>query len=269
MTNPPRVALVSGASSGIGKACAEDLAEHGFKVYGTSRRPLQATKFTALQLDVTDDASVAAGVAQVLQREGRIDVLVNNAGTSVVGAVEDTALAEARAQLETNFFGAVRLSQSVLPIMRVQGGGTIVNVSSIAGLIALPFQAFYSASKFALEGLSEALRYEVAPFGIRVVLIEPGDHQTGLTASRTRAARADAGSPYAKAFESALSVTERDEQAGPPPDAVARVVRRAVNSRSPALRYRVGPFMQRSAVTLKHVLPETAFASIVRSTYKL
>ncbi len=183
-----RVVLVTGASSGIGRACAEFLAGRGYRVYGGSRRLVAGSVVESISMDVGDDASVHAAVSTILAREGRIDILVNNAGIAIAGAVEDTSVEEARDQFDVNFFGVLRVCRAVLPAMREQGAGYIVNIGSIGGLIAIPFQGFYSASKFALEGLSESLRLEVRQFGVHVVLIEPGDHRTGLTDNRRRTA---------------------------------------------------------------------------------
>ena len=189
--------LVTGASSGIGLACADLLARRGFRVYGASRTATEPERaFPSLRMDVDDDVSVAEGVARVLEREGRIDAAVNCAGFGIAGA---------KRQFETNFFGVLRVCRAVLPAMRERRAGTIVNVSSIAGLVPLPFQGFYSASKFALEGMSEALRMEVRPFGIRVVLVEPGDCRTHFTANRRPAAGADcSGSAYRPWFSAAM-----------------------------------------------------------------
>ena len=186
-TENKRVVLVTGASSGIGLACATHLAGRGYRVYGTSRRPGagQAGSLAMLAADVTDDGSVEQAVATVLDREGRLDIVVNNAGMGIAGPVENTSIEQAKWQLEVNFFGAFRVCRAALPAMRKQGSGYIVNIGSIGGLIAIPYQAMYSASKFALEGMSEALRMEVRPFGVRVVIIEPGDHKTGITQNRT------------------------------------------------------------------------------------
>ncbi|MCY1013953.1 SDR family NAD(P)-dependent oxidoreductase [Nannocystis pusilla] len=186
------VVLITGASSGFGEAAARLLAARGpCRVFGTSRRAAGHDTpggVEMLPLDVRSDASVAACVDAVMQRAGRIDVLVNNAGYTLAGAVEETAIDEAKAQFDTNFFGMARMVRAVLPVMRAQGGGRIVNVSSLAGLVGVPFHAHYSASKFAVEGLSEGLRQEVRRFGIHVSLIEPGDFKTAGTAARERAA---------------------------------------------------------------------------------
>src|SRR5437899_3785996 len=183
--------LVTGASSGIGQATARLLAERGFTVFGTARKPdpKKRESFTMLALDVRSDDSVRACVEQVVGQAGRLDVLVNNAGYSLTGAAEETSVEEAKAQLETNFFGVVRMVNAVLPAMRAARAGKIVNISSLAGNTAIPFSAFYSASKFALEGYSEALWHEVRPFGISVSLVEPGFVNTPIGEASPVAAR--------------------------------------------------------------------------------
>ena len=193
---PARIVLVTGASSGFGRAIAAHLAARGYLVYGTSRSAVMPEEATApaerslvpimIPMDVCVDASVDAAVTHILRRHGRIDVLVNNAGFGIAGAVEDTSADELRRQFDTNVFGVLRVCRAVLPHMRRQGGGRIINVGSLAGLIALPFQGAYSASKFALEALSESLRMETKPYGISVSVIEPGDFRTSFTASRVR-----------------------------------------------------------------------------------
>jgi NAD(P)-dependent dehydrogenase (short-subunit alcohol dehydrogenase family) len=265
--NDPRVVLITGASSGIGLACAVYLAAHGFRVYGTSRRPETASPQNVIMLtaDVNDDQSVEQAVAAVLDREGRLDIVVNNAGMGVAGPVESTSTAEAKNQFEVNFFGTLRVCRSVLPAMRAQRSGYIINIGSIGGLVAIPYQAMYSASKFALEGLSEALRMEVKPFGIRVVLIEPGDHKTALTQNRQLAEMSiDA---YRTSFEAALAKTAHDEQSGPAPEQIARLLHRIVNKRNPRLRYTIGPLMQRAAVLLKRLGPNSLSEYSMRSYY--
>src|ERR1700759_3251829 len=194
-----QVVLVTGASSGIGLACATYLAGRGYRVYGTSRRAGTSQKGSVAMLvaDVTNDLSVEQAVAAVLEREGRLDIVVNNAGMCLAGPAENTSIEAAKSQLEVNFFGAHRVCRAVLPIMRSQRAGYIVNIGSIGGLVAIPYQSMYSASKFALEGFSESLRMEVRPFGIRVVIIEPGDHKTAITENRRMAETS--GSAYSTA----------------------------------------------------------------------
>jgi NAD(P)-dependent dehydrogenase (short-subunit alcohol dehydrogenase family) len=261
-----RVVLVTGASSGIGLSCARHLAERGFRVYGTSRRPAAAPEsgVTMLTADVTDDRSVEHLVGTVLDREQRLDIVVNNAGMAIAGPVENTSIEEAKRQLEVNFFGAFRVCCAALPAMRSQRSGYLVNIGSIGGLVALPYQAMYSASKFALEGLSESLRMEVRPFGIRVVIIEPGEHQTAITENRQITEISDG--PYGGSFRAALKKTEHGEQSGPPPERIARLLYRIVNQRNPSLRYAVGAPVELGAVWLKRLLPYS-LVEYAMSTY--
>jgi short-subunit dehydrogenase len=266
-----KVVLVTGASSGIGKACAEHLASLGHKVYGTSRKSQAAgNAVQMIPMDVTDDRSVEEGVARVVKEQGRLDALVNNAGYGIAGAVEETSVQEAQQQFDTNFFGMFRLTKAVLPRMRERRSGLIVNMGSIGGIISIPFQSFYCATKFAIEGFSEALRMEVRGFGIRVALLEPGDHRTNFTQARLRTKESQKeGSAYREAFDKALGVMEHDEQNGPSPDGIARRVAEILSDTSPALRHPLGMFLQRFAITLKGALPGGVFESIIRSTYKL
>jgi len=273
-THPQRVVLITGASSGIGKTCAEYLALRGYRVYGSSRRAAPLAEAPGpgphmIAMDVTSEASVQAAVDLVLAREGRIDVVVNNAGNGIAGAVEDTSIEEAQAQLDTNFFGTLRVCRAVLPLLRRQGGGYLVNISSMGGLVSIPFQGLYSASKFAVEGMTESLRAELRPFGVQVALIEPGDFRTGFTAERRIAAAAQ-GSPYEPHFRAALGVMERDEQGGATPEAIALRLERIINTRRPKLRHLVGPLSQRFAVGwLKKLLPQRMFESMIAGYYKL
>src|SRR5437660_4757423 len=217
--SPPtnkQVVLIAGASSGIGRVCGEYLAGKGMTVYGASRS-LQAgngAAFAALQVDVTDDNSVQQCVEKIQQEQGRLDVVINCAGYGVAGAVEDTSPEEAMAQFDTNFFGTHRVCRAVLPIMRQQRSGIIINISSIAGLLAVPFQAFYSASKFAMEGMTEALRMEVRPFGIRVALIEPGDFKSEFPANRVSTADSVKSGVYSELLERCVGVMREEEKNG-------------------------------------------------------
>jgi NAD(P)-dependent dehydrogenase (short-subunit alcohol dehydrogenase family) len=249
--------LVTGASSGIGRACALHFHHRHWQVYGTSRSIQSAGSypFAVLPMDVTSDASVAEGVRHIFEQEGRIDAVVNSAGISIVGSVEDTAISEARAQFETNFFGIVRICLSVLPIMRRQRSGFFVMIGSMAGRLAIPFQGHYSASKFALEGLAEALRMEVMPFGIHVALIEPGNFRTAITANRQRSAASSTHLPYRDGFERSLAVIEQAEINGADPVLVARQIERILSKPRPNLRYVVGYWSERLSVSLKKVLP--------------
>jgi len=193
---------------------------------------------------------------------------VSNAGIAIAGPLESTSIEEAQHQLDVNLFGALRVCRAVLPIMRRQHGGYIVSIGSIGGLIAIPYQPLYSASKFALEGMMESLRMEVRPFGIRVVLIEPGDTRTPITQNRIVTADATVQSTY-RSFITALRRMADDEQKGPGPESVARLLHRILNNPNPRLRYTVGPVLQRAAVWLKRLLPNAALEYGMRKYYRL
>lgn len=265
------VVLITGASSGIGKTCAEHLHARGYRVYGTSRRAAAAPElggFRLIAMDVTSEESVAQAIQLILSLEGRLDVVFNNAGDGIAGSVEDTSIEEARQQFDTNFFGVLRVCRAVLPAMRKQGAGLILNVSSLGGLVGLPFQGLYSASKFAVEGATEALRMEVRPFGVRVALIEPGDFRTGFTAQRRKARATQGSNAYTTRFDKALATMERDENGGADPIAVARLLERLINTRAPRPRYKVGGFFQKlSAGPLRKILPQKLFEYLLMSSY--
>ena len=267
-----RVMLITGASSGIGKACAKRLAAEGDRVYGTSRHPsgeMGVPNTQMIAMDVNSDESVNAALEQIVRAEGRIDIVVNNAGVGIAGAIEDTSIEEARALFETNFFGMLRVCRAVLPVMRKAHRGTIVNISSLGGRIGLPYQGLYSATKFAVEGMSEALRMEVHQFGIRVIMIEPGDFRTGFTKNRRYVAAAQQDSIYRESFESTIKVAENDEQSGSSPQQIARLLVRILRSRSPKVRYSVGGISQRGAAVLKQILPSRVFEWALMKYYRV
>jgi NAD(P)-dependent dehydrogenase (short-subunit alcohol dehydrogenase family) len=215
-------------------------------------------------MDVDDDESVTKGVEAVLQRAGRIDAVVNNAGWGLMGPVEETAIAEAKAQFETNFFGVLRVCRAVLPIMRRQGGGHIVNISSLGGIVGLPFSGMYSASKFALEGVTESLRLETRRMGIRVVLVEPGDFRSNFPDARRLTRESTQSSPYAEILKRAHAKATADEKAAPTPEIIAKLVERILRDPNPKLRYPVGMFSQTMVVPLKRLLPQRLFEWLFR-----
>ena len=268
---PRRVALVTGASSGIGAATALRLARDGYVVYGAARRVEQmdglvAASGHALRLDVTDEDSLQSAVRTVLDAHGRIDLLVNSAAYGSYGAVEDVPLDEARRQFDVNLFGLARLVQLVLPTMRAQRSGTIVNVSSIGGKIYTPLGAWYHATKHALEGFSDALRLELAPFGIRVVVVEPGPVESEFEQIAVDGMMAVSGAgPYADYARRAARFIRSSYQGGASqPDEVADVIAAAAAAARPRTRYPVGKSTA-FALWSRRLLPDRAFDALLRS----
>lgn len=263
-----KVVLITGASSGLGRDAATYLAERGYRVFGASRRcPDPSLPFESVKLDVCDDASVSEAVSTVIQRAGRLDGLVNAAGIVFSGAFENHSIEEARALFETNTLGTFRMCRAVLPQMRQQGRGRIVNVSSLAGLIALPYVSLYSASKFAVEGMTEGLRMEVERFGISVSLLEPGDFLTTMTESYPWTAGSKNDSVYRNDAEQAVKVMEADCRASTNVRLFSRRLEAILEEESPAIRYTVGPWLQRAAAPVHRLIPNAWFEQIVRSTY--
>ncbi len=270
MKKDKKVVIVTGASSGIGKTVAEFLQNKGYKVYGLSRNIEPSEKLpNTIKTDITSSESVKKAVEEILAKEGEIYALLNIAGFGIAGSVEDTSIAEAKSQLETNFFGTVRMVKEILPIMRKQKKGYIINLSSIGGIVGLPFQAFYSASKFAIEGYTEALRLEVKPFGIKVSLIEPGDFKTNFTKNRKKTESSLIDKAYTERFLKCLSVMEKDEQNGSDPIEIAKLADKILNTENPKLRYLAGPTAEKLFVILKRFLPENLVQFIFEKYYKL
>lgn len=268
MLDNSKVILITGASSGIGKASAEYLAQQGHTVFGTSRYPGSYPKpkgYTILQMDVTEVESIQAAVNQIIEDKGKIDVLINNAGFGIAGALENTSIGKAKEQFETNFFGTVRLIKSVLPIMRKQDSGLIINISSIGGLIGLPYQSMYSASKFAIEGFTESLYKELRSSKIKITMIEPGDFKTGFTEKR----EIPKDVKQSIAFQNTLQVIENDENTGQDPKLIGKLLSQIINKSNPRLRYTVGAFDQRLSVLLKRLLPNRLFDWIIMKHYKV
>ena len=269
MTKRSPVVLVTGVSSGIGRAVADGFAAKGFEVFGTSRNPRTTQPVAGVelvQLDVTDDASVAAAVSTVVQRAGRIDILVNNAGAGVFGAAEETSTAQAQQLFDTNFFGLVRLTREVLPYLRAQRSGRIINIGSVLGFLPSPYGSLYAASKHAVEGYSESLDHETREFGVRVSVVEPGYTNTSFEANAT-----DADSPidsYAPVREHVKQVIAKAVRAGDDPAVVAQAVLKAATSRTPKLRYPAGPLARRLAL-LKKFAPAGLLDNGVRKANKL
>jgi NAD(P)-dependent dehydrogenase (short-subunit alcohol dehydrogenase family) len=261
-SNP--VALITGASSGIGQATAELLVARGFTVFGTSRAPDQSARsYALLPLDVRSDASAELAVQSLLDRVGRIDVVVNNAGYLQAGAIEENSIADVQAQLDTNLFGVIRILKAVLPVMRRQGRGRVINVSSVVGHVAPAYFGVYATSKFALEGLTEALRDEVRQFGVHVSLVVPGFVKTNITGQQP----ADPIADYTSARQAALQFASAKVASGMEPGAVAQVILRAATTARPHLRYRVGRGAS-ALILLKRLLPEPLFERVQRRVFR-
>jgi short-subunit dehydrogenase len=252
MNHRSPVVLVTGASSGIGRAVANAFAAQGFEVFGTSRNPSRTEPIPGVEmvrLDVTDAASVTAAVSTVVHRAGRIDILVNNAGFGVIGAAEESSAAQAQELFETNFFGLVRLTREVLPYLRAQRSGRIINIGSVLGIVPAPYAALYAATKHAVEGYSESLDHETREFGVRVTVVEPGYTTTSFEANAT-----DADSPidtYATTREQVRRAVTEALHAGDDPAVVAHVVLKAATDRTPKLRYPAGPLARRLSLLRK------------------
>jgi NAD(P)-dependent dehydrogenase (short-subunit alcohol dehydrogenase family) len=264
-----RVVLITGASSGVGHSTARLLSQRHYKIFGTSRDPASAELIPTVQmlpLDVRSDESVRACVEAVTHRGGRLDVLINNAGYELAGALEEISSEEARAQFETNFFGVVRMVNAVLPFMRRQKHGHIINASSLSGLSPIPFLGIYSASKFALEGYTEALRHEVKPFNIHVTLTEAGFLRTPMMDNRQEGAHRIA--EYDPWRQRALDAVRAYEEKGPGPELVAETLLEIVSSSMPRLRYPIGQ-QAKSIARLRRFLPAGMYLQGVRRTFSL
>ncbi|WP_242893454.1 oxidoreductase [Actinomadura litoris] len=273
-----KVALVTGASSGIGEAAARRLRQKGFTVFGAARRTgrmerLAASGVRTLSLDVTSETSAERAVAEIVAAEGRVDVLVNNAGYGSYGALEDVPPDEARAQLDVNLFGLARMTRLVLPHMRARRAGTIVNVSSVGGRLATPLGAWYHASKYAVEGLSDALRLEAARFGIDVVVIEPASIRSEWGAIAAGRLRATSGrGPYAEQAEAMARILERSSRPGglisSPPTVVGNAIAEAATARRPKTRYRVG-LGSGSMIMIRRLLRDRAYDTLMKRGVRL
>ena len=259
-----KVVLLTGGSSGIGLAAGKALAMSGCRVYEISRKPAEHPGITHLTGDVTDEASIREAVAEVLSREGRIDILINNAGFGISGAVEFTEPEEAKRQLEVNFFGMVNTCHVVLPHMREAGQGRILNLSSVAAVVPIPFQTFYSASKAAINSYTMALGNEVRPFGISVCAVMPGDIHTGFTAARQKQVRGD--DVYGGRISRSVAKMEKDELTGMKPEAAGAYVAKI------ALRKNVKPLYAirldyKFYTILARILPVRTFSALIRALY--
>ena len=265
-----KVILITGASSGIGKAIATFLAEKGCKVYGTSRNPKYTDQFSfeLIALDVLKTETIATAIAFIIEKEGRLDVLVNNAGMGIAGPVEETPTDEMKAVFNTNFFGAIEVMKGVLPQMRKQNFGTIINITSIAGYMGLPFRGVYSATKGALEIITEAISMEVKNYGIQMVNVAPGDFATNIAAGRYHAPVLEK-SAYKTKYQTNLDLMNAHVNDGMDPLEMAKAVFKIIHTKKPKIHYKVGSFMEKFSVVLKRILPDRWYEKLIMNHYDL
>ncbi|PHR70568.1 MAG: short-chain dehydrogenase/reductase [Lutibacter sp.] len=265
-----KVVLITGGSSGIGKSVGEYLSEKGYTVYGTSRNPqkIKNHPFKLIALDVNNTATISKAIETVISSEGKIDVLINNAGMGITGSIEDTPTEEMRNVFNTNLFGAIDVMKAVLPQMRTQKSGLIVNVTSIAGYMGLPFRGIYSATKGALELVTEATSMEVKNFGIKVVAVAPGDFATNIASGRYHTPVSEE-SAYKKVYQENLNLMDSHVSGGGDPIEMAERIHRIIESNNPKIHYKVGDFMQKFSVVLKRILPDRTYEKLLMNHYKL
>ncbi len=264
------VVFITGASSGIGKVVGEFLVEKGLKVYGTSRQPSHYpdSKFPLLQVDVHKQEDIVSAIKFVIEKEKTLDIFINNAGVGITGPIEETTLNDMSLAFKTNFFGPVLAMQSVMPLMRNQNKGLIINITSIAATMGLPFRGVYSATKAALEKVTEAIRLETSPWPIDIVTLAPGDFATNIANNRFHTPP-NKTSPYAKNYQQALDLMNEHVHQAPPPDAVAHAVWKIINTKKRKVHYQVGYFIQKLSVHLKGWLPDLVFEKLLKNHYKL
>ena len=267
----PKVVFITGGSSGIGKAIGDYLITKKYIVYGTSRNPDRhnsSFNFPLLEMNVVDPSSIAKAVAYIIDKEGHLDVLVNNAGIGITGPIEETPNEEIKQAFDTNFYGPINVIKAVLPQMRIQKSGKVINITSIAGYMGLPYRGIYSATKSALEITTEAFRMETKHFGIEMTNIAPGDFATNIVAGRYHAPVLD-DSPYKEAYGSTLAMMNAHVDAGENPIKMAKVVHSIIETSHPKIHYKVGAFLQKFSIVLKRILPDRVYERILLNHYKL
>jgi len=265
-----KVVLITGGSSGIGKSVGEFLKNKGFTVYGTSRNPQNYpnSQFPIVALDVVDGKSILNCIQEVISKEGKIDVLINNAGAGITGPIEEIPEVEIRRNFETNFFGPINVIKVVLPYMREQNSGLIINVTSIAGYMGLPYRSVYSASKGALELITEAFRMEIKGFNINMTSVAPGDFATNIASGRYHAPVLD-NSPYKESYKNTLKLMNEHVDSGQDPLLMAKAIFKVINTKNPKVHYKVGEFMQKFSIVLKRILPDKVYEKLLMNHYKL
>lgn len=265
-----KVVLITGGSSGIGKTVGIYLQKKGYKVYGSSRKPENVTNnsFPLVAIDVRNSESIQQAVQEIIDIEGKIDVLINNAGVGITGPIEEIPLEEIQNNFHTNVFGPIEMMKAVLPFMRNQNSGLIINVTSIAGYMGLPYRGIYSASKGALELITESIRMEVKPFNIKVTNVAPGDFATDIASRRFHAPILE-NSPYKKVYSEQLATIDEHVDEGGDPIEMAKAIDKIIQNQNPKVHYKVGAFMQKFSIFLKKVLADTTYERILMNHYKI
>ncbi|WP_313806056.1 SDR family oxidoreductase [Flavobacterium sp.] len=265
-----KVVLITGASSGIGKSIGEFLYQKGFIVYGTSRNPqnVENSIFPLVALDVRNSESIKTAVAEVISKSGRLDIVINNAGVGITGPLEEIPSEEIKNNFETNLFGPIEVMKAVLPQMRSQKSGLIINITSIAGYMGLPYRSVYSASKGALELITEALRMETKSFGVQITNVAPGDFATNIAAGRYHAPVVK-GSAYEIPYGNTLNEMNTHVDSGSNPNDMALAIYAIIQNPKPNVHYKVGAFMQKFSIVLKRVLPDKVYEKMLMNHYKL
>ena len=265
-----KTVLITGGSSGIGKSIGEYLTQKGYRVYGTSRFPekYNNSKFPIIKLDVTNPSSILNCVKELLDKVTKIDVLINNAGVGITGPMEEIPIAEMKTNFETNLFGPIGMINAVLPNMRSNKSGLIINITSIAGYMGLPFRGIYSASKGAFELITEAYRMELKTFGVSMTNVAPGDFSTNIAAGRYHAPLLE-NSPYKETYGTTLELLNAHVDDGEDPMILAKVVHKIIETKHPKIHYKVGAFLQKFSIILKRILPDKVFERLLMSFYKL
>ncbi len=266
----PKIVLITGGSSGIGKAIGEYLSERGYQVFGTSRNPEKITNssFPLLKMDVNDTISVESVISEIINKTEKIDVVINNAGVGITGPIEETPESEIKKAFDTNFHGPINVIKAVLPQMRKQGFGHILNVTSIAAYMGLPYRGIYSASKAALEITIEAMRMETLQFGIKMTNIAPGDFATNIAAGRYHAPELK-DSPYKKDYGNTLKLMNEHVDNGNDPLEMAKVVHKIIETENPRVHYKVGSTLQKFSIVLKRILPDRVYERMLLKHYGL
>lgn len=265
-----KVVLITGASSGIGKSIGEFLHHKGFIVYGTSRNPekILNSVFPLINLEVRDVNSIKSAVQRVILLSGKLDVVINNAGVGITGPIEEIPIDEMKNNFDTNLFGPIEVMKTVLPQMRSQKSGLIINITSIAGYMGLPYRGIYSASKGALELITESLSMEVKPFGINIISVAPGDFVTNIASGRFHAPVLQ-GSAYEKSYGDTIKLMNKQVNEGNDPTEMAKAIFKIIQTQNPKIHYKVGSFIQKFSVILKRILPDKIYEKMLMNHYKL